>query len=1137
MALENARYDPRALMQGLIPIQREGMIEDYLKEVEPMWVIATCQHDLSVFGNEEAASLIGFHWMEHLCPEIGSSAKFLQEAREMLFNSTFLQANEVDQFKKDHLLKEMLENNRAGWEMFYLLCRYLQIPAMFFLHQGVYVTQDGVLQPQNQRVIFVCGLMERLRVLRPSFHNMYGLYSWTTDPVLVREIMSQGGGKGKGKKSSSGSKRKRREESLIERTRAILGESMEEQGEQPPAKRMSLSGDGEPLGSQAVPPAEIAMVMAATATVTTEAPSSMEITVTATTSTSGSVAEPVPVSVVSEGKVAQASTGEEADPQEPAITMVEPTATTSTVSFVPGELHRGRGVPSQSSGASRESFISTETMLIGRGRGRGVRPTEAPATAPRRPESRGASQGPQPGTSGESGGPAPGPSGDPQELRRANENIRDLESQVDSLVGIQNNLEIEMETQRVLVQEYEEDIRKLKHDNATVKAQLLTSDKKNATLQELLLKAEGQLREAGSAELEHWRDLAESRKNESNLLEVSLVAYKRALSDQVKNYQRLRMYTHALEKQYQEAALSILMMKLPCPDDLLPQVSPLSLIPLPANVAAPVVVTPAARPVVTVPSVTTAPPTTETTPTTTVTAITTTSRETTVTMTATVTSQGEAVRVRASGSGVLRATMVNRPLVPGPTLTNLPVVFPTPARLPIVAGGTVQLTRVLRQAVPSTSGIIRPLPRVTPVMPIRPASVRARMSTAVGVMSGGVVTPSVPPALRGRGQVTSPARAPTRDEPTTTRPVSPSEDVWATPPAVPVAPPQPVFRPPVAGLSTSRQRTPGKTRKRKDPSPSKVRGHVEPDEGSTPKEHFHVCPECPNSGYISVVKRFAEHMHDVHDYLWVCPVCGRIQPDKGKLNFHMIHVHGEPGVSHKCFYPGCGKSFSTAQYLIDHLPIHGREHACHKCGHGHRKRTDRLDHERCCDGPFNRDAFEALRESTASKCCDNCGRVFMQVKYTAHLEACNQKYLEKRKGKRRLSRIVVAEEGRSARPQEGELIAGLPSMFASDTPPPTRRLPTLGQEPSAASPPQQQGELPQGLSRVEGRHNVATSKRKPRKESSVAKEPEVIELHSSDKGNGAEQGGPSTPSHAGGQGARARYFHQQRIDQIFEEEG
>ena len=98
-------------------------------------------------------------------------------------------------------------------------------------------------------------------------------------------------------------------------------------------------------------------------------------------------------------------------------------------------------------------------------------------------------------------------------MRGADETIRELESQVDSLVGVQSNLEIEMETQRVLIQEYEEDLRKMKHENATVRAQLTTSERKNSTMEKLLLEAQGKLREAGSEGIEHWKNLAESRKN------------------------------------------------------------------------------------------------------------------------------------------------------------------------------------------------------------------------------------------------------------------------------------------------------------------------------------------------------------------------------------------------------------------------------------------------------------------------------------------------------------------------------------------------------------------------------------------------------------------------------------------------
>ena len=417
--------------------------------------------------------------------------------------------------------------------------------------------------------------------------------------------------------------------------------------------------------------------------------------------------------------------------------MAEQTATTSKVPFILGELHRGGGANSQSSGASRESFISGESMLLGRGRGRGVHPAETPAPAPHGSGGQEEPHGPQPGMSGKCGEPVPGSSGDSRELKKANEKIKDLEGQVDSLVGIQNNLEIEMETQRVLVQEYEEDLRKMKHDNATVKAQLLTSEKKNGTLERLLLEAQGKLREAGSDELDHWRKLAESRKDESTLLQASLEAYKRALNDQVKNYHRLHVYTLAIERHYQEAALNILTVRLPRPEDLLPQLMPISVVPIPAMTAAPVVVTMATPPVMTAPPVMTTPPITM------VPAITTARVEATSTTTTSFTSRGEPDRLRASGSGVLRAAMVNRPLIPGPSITTIPVVFPTPMRVPIAAGGKVHLTRVIRQAVPMTSGIVRPVPRVTPLMPILPASLRARMSMAVGVMSGGVVTPSV----------------------------------------------------------------------------------------------------------------------------------------------------------------------------------------------------------------------------------------------------------------------------------------------------------------------------------------------------------------------------------------------------------
>ncbi len=93
------------------------------------------------------------------------------------------------------------------------------------------------------------------------------------------------------------------------------------------------------------------------------------------------------------------------------------------------------------------------------------------------------------------------------------------------------------------------------------------------------------------------------------------------------------------------------------------------------------------------------------------------------------------------------------------------------------------------------------------------------------------------------------------------------------PPAI-VAP-RPVPQQPMVGLSTTRtQRTPGKTKK-KDPSPSKVKGQVEPDEGTTQKVEWHACPECPRVGPFAVLNEFAVHMYNVHRYSWVCPVCGR----------------------------------------------------------------------------------------------------------------------------------------------------------------------------------------------------------------------------------------------------------------------
>ncbi len=50
----------------------------------------------------------------------------------------------------------------------------------------------------------------------------------------------------------------------------------------------------------------------------------------------------------------------------------------------------------------------------------------------------------------------------------------------------------------------------MKLENASVKAQLMASEKKNQTTERLLLEAQGKLREAGSEELESLRRIAES---------------------------------------------------------------------------------------------------------------------------------------------------------------------------------------------------------------------------------------------------------------------------------------------------------------------------------------------------------------------------------------------------------------------------------------------------------------------------------------------------------------------------------------------------------------------------------------------------------------------------------------------------
>ena len=178
-------------------------------------------------------------------------------------------------------------------------------------------------------------------------------------------------------------------------------------------------------------------------------------------------------------------------------------------------------------------------------------------------------------------------------------------------------------------------------------------------------------------------------------------------------------------------------------------------------------------------------------------------------------------------------------------------------------------------------------------------------------------------------------------------------------------------------------------------------------------------------------------------------------------------MHGIEGKMYMCYFPGCGKTFPTAQYLMDHFPIHGREHTCRACGHGHWKKTDHLVHERHCKGPFDHEEYKALRENVTLVSCDNCGRIFMQAEYAAHLGACNQKFLQKKKGKRHPTQAVV-EEGESACPHQGEQTAGLPSMSLADTPQLSQLQLTHGQDPTSTPPPWLQGELPQGLQRVEG---------------------------------------------------------------------
>ncbi len=324
-------------------------------------------------------------------------------------------------------------------------------------------------------------------------------------------------------------------------------------------------------------------------------------------------------------------------------------------------------------------------------------------------------------------------------------------------------MEIELATQRALSQGYEDDFKKMKLDSATLKAQLLACEKKNDSLTKLLLEAQGQLREGRSAEMDELKRLAMSQAEQLVLSQSALEAHKKALNDQIRKYQRLRMYTVAMERHCQEAALNTLRVRFPRPDDLLPPTTvevyedPVKVVismaapvvTIPVVMASPLVVTTTVPPVTTVPLITTAPPVT-TTPTTTV------ERTQVTTTTATPTpTGGENAWLRASGSGVLRAAMVNRPLIPGPSIAPLPVVFPPLAHVPIAAGGRLPFTRIIRPGIPTTSGIVRP--KVTPVVPILPAPPKGRVDTTTGVMSGGVVTPAVQSALSGRGQTaTSP---------------------------------------------------------------------------------------------------------------------------------------------------------------------------------------------------------------------------------------------------------------------------------------------------------------------------------------------------------------------------------------------
>ena len=293
-------------------------------------MIAMCEHDLSAFGDVSAGSLVGFYWLEHLCPELGNWDDLLQQTLGMLFNSSYLLVNDIDRMKQDHLLKEVDNHGRAGWELLYLLCKYLGIPAMFLLQQGVFVTQDQIFQLESQRAIFVCGPKERISVLRPKFHNLFGVYAWSTDPLTAKEIMTQGG-KGKGKKSSGGPKRKRALESLLERTRDILGDSME-QVDPLPAKKTSLSREGETLGIQTItPPGITTMTLEVTTMMTMETPTDEQIT-TMEVAAPAAGATVVSMAVVSGDTGIGATTSREVESQEQGTpTETERTGMTSSV--------------------------------------------------------------------------------------------------------------------------------------------------------------------------------------------------------------------------------------------------------------------------------------------------------------------------------------------------------------------------------------------------------------------------------------------------------------------------------------------------------------------------------------------------------------------------------------------------------------------------------------------------------------------------------------------------------------------------------------------------------------------------------------------------------------------------------------